>query len=87
MEIKEVFKKEKDLIKKEIEVKGWIRKHRKQKEIGFIELSDGTCFKKIQVVYDSKLKEFRKKWESMFFIFRDLTTETGGEQDVSKKRI
>ena len=43
---------------KEIAVYGWIRKHRKQKEIGFIELSDGTCFKKIQVVYDSKLKEF-----------------------------
>ncbi len=58
MEIKEVFKKEKDLIKKEIEVKGWIRKHRKQKEIGFIDLSDGTTIKQLQVVYDKKLKDF-----------------------------
>ena len=58
MEIKEVFKKEKDLIKKEIEVKGWIRKHRKQKEIGFIDLSDGTTIKQIQIVYDKKLKDF-----------------------------
>ena len=58
MEIKEVFKKEKDLIEKEIEVKGWIRKHRKQKEIGFIDLSDGTTIKQLQVVYDKKLKDF-----------------------------
>ena len=58
MEIKEVFKKEKDLIKKEIEVKGWIRKHRKQKEIGFIDLSDGTTIKQLQLVYDKSLKDF-----------------------------
>ena len=56
MEIRKIY--EEQPIGKEISVKGWIRKHRKQKEIGFIELSDGTCFKKIQVVYDSKLKEF-----------------------------
>ncbi len=58
MEIKEVFIKEKELIKKEIEVKGWIRKHRKQKEIGFIDLSDGTTIKQLQIVYDKKLKDF-----------------------------
>ena len=58
MEIRKIY--EEQPIGKEISVKGWIRKHRKQKEIGFIELSDGTCFKKIQVVYDSKLKEFDK---------------------------
>jgi len=56
MEIRKIY--EEQPIGKEISVKGWIRKHRKQKGIGFIELSDGTCFKKIQVVYDSKLKEF-----------------------------
>ena len=56
MEIKTLY--EKQPLKTEVSIKGWIRKHRKQKEIGFIELSDGTCFKKIQVVYYSKLKEF-----------------------------
>ena len=44
MEIKKIY--EEQPLDKEISVKGWIRKHRKQKEIGFIELSDGTCFKK-----------------------------------------
>ena len=56
MEIRKIY--EEKPIGKEISVKGWIRKHRKQKEIGFIELSDGTCFKKFQVVYDTKLKDF-----------------------------
>jgi len=56
MEIRKIYKEKP--IEKEISVKGWIRKHRKQKEIGFIELSDGTCFKKIQVVYDLKTEEF-----------------------------
>ena len=60
MEIKEIFKADKELIKKEIEVKGWIRKHRKQKEIGFIEISDGTTIKQLQVIYDKKLKDFEK---------------------------
>ena len=58
MEIKEIFKKEKLLIDKEIEVKGWIRKHRKQKEIGFIDLSDGTTIKQLQLIYDKELKDF-----------------------------
>ena len=56
MEIRKIY--EEKPIDKEITVKGWIRKHRKQKEIGFIDLSDGTCFKKIQVVYDIELSDF-----------------------------
>ena len=43
MEIKEIYDLYKDYLEKEIVVKGWIRKHRKQKEIGFIDISDGTC--------------------------------------------
>ena len=58
MEIKKIY--EEQPIGKEISIKGWIRRHRKQKEIGFIDLSDGTCLKKIQVVYDSKLEDFEK---------------------------
>ena len=58
MEIKEIYDLYKDYLDKEIVVKGWIRKHRKQKEIGFIDISDGTCFKKLQVVYDKELTDF-----------------------------
>ena len=58
MEVKKIYDSYKELIDKEIEVDGWIRKHRKQKEIGFIDLSDGTCFKKLQIVYDRETKDF-----------------------------
>lgn len=47
MEIRKIY--EEKPIDKEITIKGWIRKHRKQKEIGFIDLSDGTCLKKFKL--------------------------------------
>ena len=66
MEIKEIYDLYKDYLDKEIVVKGWIRKHRKQKEIGFIDISDGTCFKKLQVVYDKDLSDFDKFTKTHF---------------------
>ena len=58
MEIKDIYEQYEKLLDKDIEVKGWIRKHRKQKEVGFIDLSDGTCFKKLQIVYDKETLDF-----------------------------
>ena len=45
-DLKEIF--EQDLIGQEVIVEGWIKDHRKQKEFGFIDFSDGTCFKKLR---------------------------------------
>lgn len=45
-------------IDKEVVLKGWIRNHRKQKEFGFIDFYDGTSFKSMQVVYESRLPMF-----------------------------
>ena len=56
VDVKKIY--EEDLIGKEIIVEGWVRNHRKQKEFGFIDFSDGTCFKHIQLVYDNKLEDF-----------------------------
>ena len=58
MSVKEIFESKKDYLDKSIEIKGWIRNHRKQKEFGFIDFNDGTYFKSIQVVYDNNLKTF-----------------------------
>ena len=58
MEIKEIYDLSEIYSDKEVSVSGWIRKHRKQKEIGFIEISDGTCFKTLQIVYDEETKDF-----------------------------
>ena len=58
MDLKEMYSDIKKYIGKEIVLEGWIRNHRKQKEFGFIDFYDGTCFKSIQVVYDNKLSDF-----------------------------
>jgi len=56
LDIKDIFKS--DYIGKEVTIEGWVRNHRKQKEFGFIDFSDGTCFKHLQVVYDNNLSTF-----------------------------
>ena len=58
MDLKELYLDIEKYLDKEITLQGWIRNHRKQKEFGFIDFSDGTCFKHIQLVYDNKLKDF-----------------------------
>ena len=58
MDVKELYKNKNELLNKEIELSGWIRNHRKQKDFGFIDFSDGTCFKHVQLVYTNELKNF-----------------------------
>ena len=58
IDAKELYDKIDEFMDKEVVLEGWIRNHRKQKEFGFIDFSDGTCFKHIQVVYDNKLEDF-----------------------------
>lgn len=58
MEIVQVIKDYKKYLDKDIEVSGWIKNNRDQKDFGFIDLSDGTCFKHLQVVYDASLNNF-----------------------------
>ncbi len=57
---KELFDNTKKYLNKEVLIQGWIRNHRKQKEFGFIDFSDGTCFKHIQIVYDNTLDNFNE---------------------------
>ncbi len=42
----------------EVALRGWIRNHRKQKNISFIDFYDGTCFRNPQVVYDTALPDY-----------------------------
>ena len=58
MDIRELYNK--DYIDKKIKIQGWIRNHRKQAHFGFIDLSDGTTFLHLQVVYDDKLSCFEE---------------------------
>lgn len=58
IDAKELYEKIDDYMGKEVQIQGWVRNHRKQKEFGFIDFNDGTIFKSVQVVYDDKLASF-----------------------------
>ena len=58
MDLRELYENLESYIGKDITIQGWIKNHRKQKEFGFIDFSDGTCFKHLQLVYDNKLSSF-----------------------------
>lgn len=58
IDAKELYQRIDEFMDKEVVIQGWIRNHRKQKEFGFIDFSDGTCFQHIQIVYDDKLEDF-----------------------------
>ncbi len=58
IDVKDIYQDVKKYLEKEVTIEGWVRNHRKQKEFGFIDFSDGTCFKNIQLVYDNELANF-----------------------------
>lgn len=60
LDVKELYDDTKKYMEKDVVLQGWIRNHRKQKEFGFIDFSDGTCFKHVQIVYDNTLEDFEE---------------------------
>ena len=60
MDIKKIYEDLDSYMDKEVVLCGWIRNHRKQKEFGFIDFSDGTYFKSVQLVYDQELDSFEE---------------------------
>ena len=60
MKLVDLYKDINSYLNKEVELKGWIRSHRKQASFGFIDFSDGTCFKHLQIVYTNDLDDFDK---------------------------
>ena len=59
--VKELYSKFQSYSNQSIEVSGWVRNNRAQKEFGFIDLNDGTYFETIQIVYEeAKLGNFKE---------------------------
>lgn len=86
MELINLFKNKK--IGDEVVVEGWIRNHRPQKEFGFIDFSDGTCFQHLQIVYEKDLANFE---EITHFLIgcaievKGILTESSGKQEIELK--
>ncbi|MBV2167279.1 MAG: asparagine--tRNA ligase [Bdellovibrio sp.] len=58
--VKSLFRETDKYIGQEVQLSGWVRKIRDQKNFGFIELNDGTFFKGVQVVFDTNLSNFEE---------------------------
>ena len=88
MRVKELLEKKDKLLNKEVCISGWIRNHRPQKEFGFIDFSDGTCFKHIQIVYDNTLDNFNEISKLLVGSSLEVTgilVKSSGSQDVEVK--
>lgn len=60
MDVKDLYEKIEEYLGKEVTLSGWIKNHRKQKDFGFIDFSDGTYFKHVQLVYSSGIDGFEE---------------------------
>ena len=72
----------------EVVVQGWIRNHRKQKEFGFIDFSDGTTQQHLQIVYENELGNFediQKMLVGCAIEVKGTLVESSGNQDVELK--
>ncbi len=56
----ELFRNKEQYLNQDVQVKGWIRNHRKQKTFGFINFYDGTCMEQLQIVYDNMMPGFEE---------------------------
>ncbi len=53
--VKKITRNPQEHVNKMLELKGWVRNHRAQKEFGFINFHDGTFFDSLQVVYEENM--------------------------------
>ena len=58
LDLRELVKDAGAYLGSEVTVQGWVRNHRRQKNIGFMEFFDGTAFATLQIVYDEKVSDF-----------------------------
>ena len=88
IDLKDIYIDYKKYLNKDIEIQGWIKNHRKQKEFGFIDFNDGTYFKNLQVVYDNNLSNFdeiSKLHIGSAVTVKGTLIESQGKQDFELK--
>lgn len=60
MKIRQLMREAESFIDKEIEIEGWIRNSRFSKNVGFIELNDGSTFNNLQVVVGKDIENYEE---------------------------
>lgn len=71
-----------------VELEGWIRSNRDQKDFGFIDFYDGTSFESLQIVYDKSLSNFDEVSKYLLgssIKVNGVVVESQGKQDIELK--
>lgn len=58
--VKSLYRGTEKYLDQEVIINGWVKKIRDQKNFGFIEVNDGSFFKGVQVVFDTRLSNFEE---------------------------
>lgn len=58
MKIRELMREADSFVDKEVKIEGWIRNSRFSKNVGFIDLNDGSTFKNLQVVVGKEIENY-----------------------------
>lgn len=58
LDLKQIYEDPERYLNRTITLQGWIRNHRGQKTLGFIEFYDGTVFNSLQLVYTDEHSDF-----------------------------
>ncbi len=91
--VKQIFQEPGLYLNKPIKVSGWVRTLRVSKSFGFIELNDGSFFKKLQVVFDETLSNFQQLTKILIstalIVEGELVESPGAKQpwELKAKRI
>ena len=86
MDLIDVLKSKK--IGQEVELEGWVRSNRDQKEFGFIDFYDGTTFETLQIVYTKELSNFDEVSHILLgssIKVKGVIVESSGNQDIELK--
>ncbi len=84
MDLRDLFKDIKSYLNKEVTICGWLRNNRDGKNVGFIDFSDGTTQKHLQVVYTQELANFESVCKLLVGCAIEVTgkiIESSGNQD------
>lgn len=58
--VKKIYEKLDEFKDKQVYVCGWVKSVRANKDFGFIDFTDGTCFKPAQIIFNSNLENFEE---------------------------
>lgn len=82
MDIRALLEQGKSLIGKTLTLEAWVKGHRDSKNVGFLELTDGTSFRTLQAVIDkSALPDFKVNLYDAVRVTGEIV-ESGGKQEI-----